>query len=58
MTTDTTATKRGFHFKDITKMFGGGQSTLRQLSRHHLISESTRRNTQPNYLPKMHQQHL
>lgn len=30
MTTDTTATKRGFHFKDITKMFGGGQSTLRQ----------------------------
>ncbi len=30
LTTDTTATKRGFHFKDITKMFGGGQSTLRQ----------------------------
>lgn len=24
MTTDTTATKRGFHFKDITKMFGEG----------------------------------
>ncbi|AZH79243.1 MULTISPECIES: multiple monosaccharide ABC transporter permease [Microbacterium] len=30
MTTDTTTAKRGFHFKDITKMFGGGQSTLRQ----------------------------
>lgn len=31
MTTDTTATKRGFHFKDITKMFGGGgTSSLRQ----------------------------
>ena len=30
MTTDSTTAKRGFHFKDITKMFGGGQSTLRQ----------------------------
>lgn len=31
MTTDNTATKRGFHFKDITKMFGGGgTSSLRQ----------------------------
>ena len=31
MTTETTAAKRGFHFKDITKMFGGGgTSTLRQ----------------------------
>ncbi|MEV8250635.1 multiple monosaccharide ABC transporter permease [Microbacterium sp. NPDC076768] len=31
MTTDTTSAKRGFHFKDITKMFGGGgTSSLRQ----------------------------
>ncbi|MBP3978965.1 multiple monosaccharide ABC transporter permease [Microbacterium sp. BLY] len=31
MTTDSTTAKRGFHFKDITKMFGGGgTSTLRQ----------------------------
>ena len=30
MTSDSTTAKRGFHFKDITKMFGGGQSTLRQ----------------------------
>lgn len=30
MTTDSTTAKRGFHFKDITRMFGGGQSTLRQ----------------------------
>jgi putative multiple sugar transport system permease protein len=30
MTTESTTAKRGFHFKDITKMFGGGQSTLRQ----------------------------
>jgi putative multiple sugar transport system permease protein len=31
MTTETTTAKRGFHFKDITKMFGGGgTSTLRQ----------------------------
>lgn len=31
MTTDITPTQRGFHFKDITKMFGGGgTSSLRQ----------------------------
>ncbi|MFF3029268.1 multiple monosaccharide ABC transporter permease [Microbacterium sp. NPDC057944] len=30
MSTDLTPTKRPFHFGDITKMFGGGQSTLRQ----------------------------
>ncbi|WP_217181788.1 multiple monosaccharide ABC transporter permease [Streptomyces sp. AC495_CC817] len=30
MTTDLTPAKRPFRFGDITKMFGGGQSTLRQ----------------------------
>ncbi len=30
MSTDLTPTKRPFRFGDITKMFGGGQSTLRQ----------------------------
>jgi putative multiple sugar transport system permease protein len=31
MSTDTTTAKRGFHFRDITKMFGGGgTSSLRQ----------------------------
>jgi len=30
MSTDTSQTSSSFRFKDITKMFGGGQSTLRQ----------------------------
>ncbi len=30
MSTDLSSEKRGFHFGDIKKMFGGGQSTLRQ----------------------------
>ncbi|MDR2996720.1 MAG: sugar ABC transporter permease [Microbacterium sp.] len=30
MTSETTPGRRPFHFSDITKMFGGGQSTLRQ----------------------------
>ncbi|HZU93001.1 MAG TPA: multiple monosaccharide ABC transporter permease [Microbacterium sp.] len=30
MSTDTSQTSSSFHFRDITKMFGGGQSKLRQ----------------------------
>ena len=32
MSTTSDTEKRGFHFGDIRKMFGGGQSTLRQFS--------------------------